>query len=231
MSRIDDLVRKHAPNGVEYRALRDLGTWVGGITPAKSVARYWQDGTIPWVASMDISATAGREIRGRVTHAAIDETSLRLIPGPSIAVVMRSNVLRRILPVGYLDVDATVNQDLRVLRPSSDLDARYVYLALRAASERIRTSCVRTDGSMAAVDSQAFFDWRLPVPPPEVQQEIVRMLTRLEALHEELEAELQAEVEARRQQFAHYRDAILTFDPTDSLSLSLGATGQVDDVE
>lgn len=211
MSRIDDLLRQHAPNGVEYRALRDLGTWSGGITPAKSVSRYWQDGTIPWVASMDISATAGREIRGRVTPAAIDETTLRLVPGPSIAVVMRSNVLRRFLPVGYIEVDATVNQDLRVLRPSSDLDPRYVYLSLRAASERIRTSCVRTDGSMAAVDSQAFFDWRLPVPPPEVQQEVVRTLTRLESLEEELEVALQAELQARRQQFAHYRDALLSF--------------------
>lgn len=211
MSRINDLIQQCAPDGVEYRVLRDLGTWAGGITPAKSVQRYWEGGTIPWVASMDISATAGREIRGRVTRAAIDETSLRVIRGPSIAVVMRSNVLRRFLPIGYIEVDAAVNQDLRVLRPNDDVDPRYAYQALRAVSEQIRDACVRTDGSMAAVDSQRFLDWRIPVPPMEVQREITRTLTVMDSLEAELEAALEAELQARRLQYAYYRDRLLTF--------------------
>ena len=215
MSRIDDLIQQYAPEGVKYTALRDVGTWTGGATPSKSVDRYWDAGVIPWVASMDISATAGREIRGRVTQAAIDDTSLRIVPGPFIAVVMRSNVLRRFFPVGFVEVDATVNQDLRVLRPNDQFDPRFVYQALLAASERIRDSCVRTDGSMAAVDSHRFFDWRVPAPPLAVQREVVRIMDTFMELEAELEAELDAELEARRKQYAHYRDSLLGFRDTE----------------
>ena len=196
---------------VQWVTLREIGTWTGGVTPSKSVTKYWQDGTIPWVASMDISATCGREIRGRVTPAALDETSLRVVAAPFVAVVMRSNVLRRFLPVGYIEVDSALNQDVRALRPHEDLDARYVYQVLRIESEAIRAACVRTDGSMAAVDSKALLAWKIPVPPLEEQRRIVAILRKLDALVDELLSGLQAEIAARRQQYAYYRDRLLTF--------------------
>ena len=46
-----------------------------------------------------------------------------------------------------------------------------------------------------------------PVPPLDVQGEIVRVLD----LFQSLEAELEAELEARRRQYAHYRDSLLAF--------------------
>jgi len=152
--------------GVDARRvpLADLGKWTGGVTPSTSESRYWEAGTIPWLASMDVSASGGHEIRGRVTQAAIDETSLRVVPAPTVAVVMRSNILRRVLPIGRIEVDVSVNQDIRLLAPGEGVDADYVYLALLAASEDIRVACVRTDGSMAAVSSGDFFAWEIPLP-------------------------------------------------------------------
>jgi anti-sigma-K factor RskA len=40
---------------------------------------------------------------------------------------------------------------MRLLVPREGVDAEYVFQALRAESEQIRSACVRTDGSMAAV--------------------------------------------------------------------------------
>lgn len=198
--------------GIRWIPMGELGTWTGGITPSKAVPRYWEAGTIPWIASMDISASNGAEIRGRVTQAALDETPLRLVPAPSIAVVMRSNILRRVLPVGFIDVDTTVNQDLRLLRPREGIDARFVYQALLAASEDIRKKCVRTDGSMAAVDSKALFDWLVPVPSPDEQHRIVVILDKFDTLVNDLSAGLPAEIRARRQQYEYHRDKLFTFE-------------------
>lgn len=186
--------------------LSSLGRWFGGITPSKSNAAYWDSGNIPWLASMDVSDETTDEIRGRVTSAALRETSLRLIPAPSVAVVMRSNILRRRLPIGLISVDTTVNQDMRMLVPREGVDADYVFQLLRADAEPIRKSCVRTDGSMAAVDSTRFFAWQIPLPPLVEQRRIAETLRNFDALVSGLTGELIAELRARRDQYEYYRD-------------------------
>lgn len=52
--------------------------------------------------------------------------------------------------------------------------------------------------------------FEIPVPPIEVQREIVRILDEFTSLTDELTAELAREVTARRQQYAHYRDRLLS---------------------
>ena len=191
--------------------LARLGQWTCGITPSKAISRYWTSGTIPWLASMDVSASGGREIRGRVTQEAIDETSLRIVLAPTVAVVMRSNILRRVLPIGRINVDVTVNQDIRLLAPREGVDADYVYQALQAAGEDIRSACVRTDGSMAAVDSGSFFAWTIPLPPLAEQRRIAAALDKFDALVSDLSVGLPAERNARRKQYKYYRDKLFAF--------------------
>ncbi len=193
-------------------SLGTLGRWQGGMTPSKSNPSYWESGTIPWLASMDVSDTSTDEIRGRVTQRALEETSLRLVRAPSVAVVMRSNILRRVLPVGLIKVDTTVNQDMRLLIPREDVDAEYVYQALRADSERIRSACVRTDGSMAAVDSQGFFGWEIPLPSLDEQRSVALTLRHFDMLVNDLSIGLPAEIAARQKQYEYYRDKLLTFE-------------------
>lgn len=57
-------------------------------------------------------------------------------------------------------------------------------------------------------------DLRVPVPPLEVQREIVGILDKFT----QLEAELEAELEARRLQDGHYRDALLAFSGSETVS-------------
>lgn len=193
-------------------SLASLGKWQGGVTPSKGDSRYWSDGDIPWLASMDISDESTDGIRGRVTEAALRETALKLVPAPSVAVVMRSNILRRRLPIGLVKVRTTVNQDMRVLIPREGVDAEYVYQVLSADSEEIRSHCVRTDGSMAAVNSQDFFAWKIPLPSIDEQRRIAAELRTFDALVNDLSGGLPAELTARRKQYEYYRDRLLTFE-------------------
>lgn len=63
---------------------------------------------------------------------------------------------------------------------------------------------------------------RIPVPPLEVQREIVRVLDEFT----QLEAELEAELEARRLQYDFYRDKLLTFDDATE-RVALGEFGTI----
>ena len=51
---------------------------------------------------------------------------------------------------------------------------------------------------------------KIPVPPLEIQCEIVRILDKFSALIVELK-DLLAEIEARQKQYEYYRDKLLTF--------------------
>lgn len=161
---------------------------------------------------MDVSDTTTDEIRGRVTERALEETSLKIVPARSVAVVMRSNILRRTLPIGLVKVDTTVNQDLRVLVPREGVDAEYVFQVLRADSERIRGACVRTDGSMAAMSSQRFFAWEIPLPDLVEQRSIAEQLRSFDLLVNDLSIGLPAEIKARQAQYEYYRNKLLTFE-------------------
>lgn len=52
---------------------------------------------------------------------------------------------------------------------------------------------------------------KIPVPPLEEQARIVGILDKFDALVNDLSSGLPAEIKARRQQYEHYRDCLLTF--------------------
>src|SRR5690606_22992793 len=58
----------------------------------------------------------------------------------------------------------------------------------------------------ASVDMNGFKKFKFPVPPLEVQREIVRILDKFT----EIEAELEAELEARQKQYEHYRQKLIS---------------------
>ena len=64
---------------------------------------------------------------------------------------------------------------------------------------------------MAAVDSQSFFAWEIPLPSLTEQRRVAQQLRRFDALVNDLSTGLPAEIAARRQQYEYYRDQLLTF--------------------
>lgn len=64
--------------------------------------------------------------------------------------------------------------------------------------------------ALSPMDLQVFAI-EIPLPPIEVQTEIVRILDKFTSLEAELEAELKAELDCRKQQYEYYRDKLLTF--------------------
>ena len=52
----------------------------------------------------------------------------------------------------------------------------------------------------------------IPLPPIEVQTEIVRILDKFTSLEAKLEAELKAELDCRKRQYEYYRDKLFSFD-------------------
>ncbi len=61
-----------------------------------------------------------------------------------------------------------------------------------------------------ALNRNKINDILIPLPPIEVQEEIVKILDRFA----DYAAELQAELQARKEQYEYYRNLLLTFNPS-----------------
>jgi hypothetical protein len=226
MSRIDDLIAELCPGGVEFKALGEIGDWYGGGTPSKSRLDYWKDGTIPWVSPKDMGKPIIEVTEDYITEAAIKGSATRLVPANSIAVVVRSSILDRILPTALIPIPVALNQDMKAIVPNPEVLSGYVAHLLRSRGPDILRVARKTGGSVASIESKKLFSFRIPIPPLQVQREIVEILDAFTKLEAELKTQLEAELEARRRQYQYYRDALLTFgERTDSASKQ--ASGQL----
>ena len=209
MSKIDELIAELCPDGVEYKAIKDVALIRGGHTPSKAKRENYEGGTIPWITSKDVKKA---DLWGSgicITEAGAK--SLNLYPVGTIVVVVRSGILKRYLPVAQLRVPATVNQDIKAVNPKdSSLSSRFLYYCIHANARRLLDIGHRAGGTVDSVPMKAFESMEIPVPPMEIQQEIVRILDSF--------AELEAELEARRAQYAYYRDKLLDFTERESPS-------------
>ena len=65
--------------------------------------------------------------------------------------------------------------------------------------------------SVTSLRKPMFEKYPVPVPPLAEQERIVAILDRFDALVNDLSSGLPAEIAARRRQYEHYRDRLLTF--------------------
>ena len=69
-----------------------------------------------------------------------------------------------------------------------------------------------TKSAQRNIDITGFKKLKIPVPDPAVQRKVLKFLECFDTLTTDLSSGLHAEIEARRQQYAYYRDRLLTFE-------------------
>ena len=90
-------------------------------------------------------------------------------------------------------------------------DIKFVYYYLKSRQpDLIRKTY---GGSMPKLDKNFLFRFPVPLPPLQVQEEIVQILDNFLAL----EVTLEAELEARKKQYGHYSRSLLTFPKLDGI--------------
>ena len=197
---------------VSWIPLREFGVWSGGGTPSKSRADYWDEGNIPWITPKDMRSSKIQNSMMNITDRAVRESNVKLIEAPSIALVVRSSILQHTFPVAQIDVDATFNQDMKTLVVDSDrFERRYIYYALLANGQEILRQTSKQGGSVNSLVVPRLMDFEIPVPALDEQQHIADLLDRFDVLVNDITSGLPAEIAARRAQYEHYRDRLLSF--------------------
>ena len=180
MSKINQLIQNLCPAGVEYKKLEN-------VLIIKNGRDYKQfgDGNIPVYGSGGIMTY--------IDTAVYDKPSV-LIP--------RKGSLDKLYYVDtpFWNVDTIFYTDI----DTSLVEPKYIYYYLEGQHlERLNKA-----GGVPSLTQAVLNKVQLPVPPLEVQREIVRILDSFTLLT----AELTAELTARKSQYEFYRRKLLTFD-------------------
>jgi len=188
VSRFDDLVASLCPGGVEFCPLSDCLDYEQPSKYLVKSTNYDERYDTPVL-------TAGQTF----TLGYTDETEGVYPASADDPVVIFDDFTTAFKWVDFPFKAKSSAMKMLTAKPGGVVSLRYAWYAMQT------TSYAPQDHARQWIGTYSQF--RIPVPPMEIQDEVVRTLD----LFISLDAELERERDARRRQFAHYRDALLAF--------------------
>ena len=172
------------PESWKWVRLRDLGSFSSGKTPTMGVRENWDNGTVSWITSKDMKKKYLNSSEMLITEKAAGE--MKVYPANTILMVVRSGILKRLLPVAILTGESTINQDIKAFSLHMPTIAEYVYFILKGMETHILKEYRK---QVTTVDSLRFEDFQnmpVPLPPLAEQKRIVAKLEEILPLCERL---------------------------------------------
>ena len=211
MTKLDELIRTLCPNGVEYKKVKEIYERIKGtpITAGKMKEIENPEG--------EVKIFAGGKTIINAQECDIPNANITRVP----AVIVQS---RGIIDFIYYDKPFTFKNEMWAYTSDNVTSLKFLYHVLKNNAQHFKDASSGM-GAMPQISLTVTEDFIMPVPPMEVQCEIVRILDNFTLLT----AELTAELTARKKQYEYYRDELLTFDENNNKVklMTLGDIGKV----
>ena len=209
MSRLDELIQKLCPNGVEYRKLGELGKFFGGIT-GKSKDDF-TDGNAKFITYKNVYDNPSLQIDVEERVKIADGEKQRTLQYGDVIFTGSSETPDECGMSSVVTVKTEENlylnsfcfffrfDDMNIMLPGF---AKHLF-----RSNELRYQIGKTANGVTRynISKKMMEKVSIPVPPLEVQREIVRILDSFTLLT----AELTAELTARKKQYEFYRNELL----------------------
>ena len=192
MSKIFDLINELCPEGVEFRELGEIADIVRGQRVTK--AELQNDGKYPVVSG-------GIKPLGFLNKFNREANTITVAQYGTAGYI------------NFIEEKFWANDVCYCIFPKKEISNKFLLYCLMKNQEFIYS--LRTNAIPAHLPQKLLSEIKLPVPPMEVQREIVRILDSFTSVTEELMAKLTAELIARKKQYEFYRDFLLSFDELD----------------
>ena len=160
----------------EYKQLGEIGVILTGSTPSTSVKEYYDQSDYMFVKPGDIEESEITYLKASETY--ISElafnTASRKLPKHSILVTCIGTIGK----VGILQQEATCNQQINAIIPAAD-NIYYKYLAYAISSIKSFLISKKNGPVVPIINKTQFSKFKIPVPPMEVQEQIVAELDKI----------------------------------------------------
>lgn len=189
MTKLNELIQQLCPDGVEYKKLKNAVSIERGKRVVKSQLSQingfpvYQNSLIPLGYHTECNYPAN--------------TTFIIMAGAAGE-------------IGYSKESFWAADDCFSVVCPEEVSNRYIYHILLHKQEVLRSKVRKA--SIPRLSRNALDEIIVPLPPIEVQREIVRILDDFTEQTEQLKASLTAELTARKKQYEYYRDKLLTLD-------------------
>ncbi len=198
MSELENLIQTLCPDGVEYKTLGNICRRQKGITITAGEMKKLDKPDAP------IRIFAAGNTIANVNYGDIPDNAI--ISDPSIVVKSRGNIGFEFYTKPFTHKNEMWSYSVK----NDAIELKFVYYYLENHITEFRQ--MAKTGKLPQISIGDTDNYEIPIPPIEVQREIVRILDNFTELTEKLTAELTAELEARKKQYEYYRDKLLSFD-------------------
>ena len=197
MSRLTELIQELCPNGVEYKKLGEVAHYSANRIDASCVNAKTYVGVESLLADK----------QGKVDSACVPVVGrlIEFLAGD----VLIGNIRPYLKKIWLADCDGGTNGDVLAVQINDRavLMPEYLYYVLSSDSFFLYDMQFAKGAKMPRGDKESILGYLIPVPPLEIQREVVEVLDKFALLT----AELTAELEKRKKQYEHYRDKLLNF--------------------
>ena len=159
------------PAGWKWVRLGEIGTWQAGCTPDTTRKDFYENGTIPWINSADLTDGYIDTITHYVTEKAFAEKKMRLNKTGAVCVAMYGATIGK---TGILTVDATTNQAVCVCNLLSSMDSKYLFYFLQFHKPFFVMKGF--GGAQPNISKEKIENTPFPLPPLAEQKRIVEKI-------------------------------------------------------
>ena len=224
MKNLETLIQELCPDGVEFVKLGDVCEIKGrigfrGYTRKDLVSE--SEGAITLSPSNIINGNIVYDKCSYISWAKYEES-------PEIMAEVGDVVFTKTASVGktaYIEnmpKEMTINPQLVLLKKFRGV-SKYLAYILKTTYFQNEVKKITGVGSVPNVPQSSLAKIEIPLPPIEVQTEIVRILDKFTSL----EAELEAELDCRKRQYEYYRDKLLSFDNVGGQEVTISKIGDI----
>ncbi|WP_154404041.1 restriction endonuclease subunit S [Helicobacter pylori] len=209
MHKIERLLQTLAPKGVEFRKLGDIGEYIRGVTYKKNQEINNLECGIKVLRANNITLSNHLNFEDiKIINKNVKIRKEQYLKKNDILICAGSGSSEHIGKVAFIntDFDYVFGGFMGVIR-IREINSRFVYhiFTSNIFKQYLEKSLnITTINNLNASILQNFL---IPIPPLEIQQEIVKILDAFT----ELNTELNTELKARKKQYQYYQNMLLDF--------------------
>ncbi len=154
--------------GYPVKKISEFANCVAGATPSTKKAEYWDNGTIPWMASGEIHQAHVYDTEKKITQVGFDNCSTKMIPAHTTLIALVGQGKTR-GTVAINEIELCTNQSMCAIVTDGTVLTDYLYHNLRGRYIEIRNLSTASEGR-GVLNLQMVGNIPVIVPPMELQE-------------------------------------------------------------